>query len=279
MASLINLKRRIKVAKNIAKTTRAMQMVAASKMRRAQEAAVRGKPYAEKLNTVVKNLIGRISEDYKHPFFTKSKGRNLVVVFSPDKGLCGSLTSNLKRELLNFDNPKDQLFITVGKKMTRAVQGEIIADFPMGVAQPTFEKIPPLARTIAEGFIKNDWSEVYLLYAKFLNLFSQKATFEKLLPVEIEREESSAPSYLFEPSALPVLKSLMPHYLESRLYQLLLETYASEQAARMIAMQNATDNAHEIIDFLTLEYNKVRQENITNEILDITRATHAILEV
>lgn len=288
MAILVTLKRRIRVAKNIAKTTRAMKMVAASKTRRAQESALKGRPYAEKLAMVTKNLIGRIPDDYSHPFLIEREGKSLIVIFSPDKGLCGSLVSNLKKELLSSPNFKNAVFVTIGKKLSRTVAGmglEILADFPMGTAQPTFEKIPPLAQVLIDGFLKNEFSQVFVLYPRFVSLFSQRATVEKLLPLEIPKEPKEEmlilprPYYLFEPRASDVLESLLPHYLESLLYQLLLEAYASEQAARMLAMQNATQNALEIINFLTLEYNKARQERITNEILDVTRATHAILGV
>lgn len=283
MASLVALKRRIRVGKNIAKTTRAMQMVAASKTKRAQEGAVRGRPYAEKLAQVAKNLIGRINEDYSHPFLAEREGRTLILVFSPDKGLCGSLISNLKKELLNFTDFRNAHFITIGQKLAKTLSNmnlKILADFPMGTTQPTFEKIPSLVKIIIDGLLKNEFSQVFILYSKFISLFTQKAVIEKFLPLQIPQGETketlSSPSYLFEPSAVEVLEGLLPHYLESLVYQLLLETYASEQATRMVAMQNATQNANEIISFLTLEYNKARQERITNEILDISRAVYAI---
>lgn len=283
MASLVALKRRIRVGKNIAKTTRAMQMVAASKTKRAQEGAVRGRPYAEKLAQVAKNLIGRINEDYSHPFLEEREGRTLILVFSPDKGLCGSLISNLKKELLNFTDFRNAHFITIGQKLAKTLSNmnlKILADFPMGTTHPTFEKIPSLVKIIVDGLLKNEFSQVFILYSKFISLFTQKAVIEKLLPLQIPQVETketfSSPSYLFEPSAVEVLEGLLPHYLESLVYQLLLDAYASEQAARMVAMQNATQNAQDIISFLTLEYNKARQERITNEILDISRAAYAV---
>lgn len=283
MASLVTLKRRIRVGENIAKTTRAMQMVAASKTKRAQEGAVRGRPYAEKLAQVAKNLIGRINEDYSHPFLVEREGRTLILVFSPDKGLCGSLISNLKKELFNFPDFRNAFFVTIGQKLAKTVSNmnlKILADFPMGTTHPTFEKIPSLVKIIVDGLAKNEFSQVSILYSKFISLFTQKAVIEKLLPLQIPQGETketfSSPSYLFEPGTSEVLENLLPHYLESLVYQLLLEAYASEQAARMVAMQNATQNAQDIISFLTLEYNKARQERITNEILDISRTAYAI---
>lgn len=281
MASLIILKRRIRIAGNIAKTTRAMQMVAASKTRRAQEGALAGRPYNQRLAVIVRNLIGRMPQEYTHPFYKKREnGKILLVVLSPDKGLCGGLISNLTRELLNFPNLKDVLFVTVGKKLSRTViagkLGIILADFPMGTSRPTFEQIPPLAKIISEGFLNKEWNQVFILYPQFQSLFLQKPTLEKILPIESETEKAAPTDYLFEPNVLEILESLLPHYLESQLYQLLLDAFASEQASRMLAMQNATENAKEIIDLLTMEYNKIRQEKITSEILDGARAAHAL---
>lgn len=289
MASLVNLKRRIRIARNIAKTTRAMQMVAASKVKRAQESAVKGRPYAEKLFSVVRNLAKGTENDERHPLLIKrEKGKILLIVFSPDKGLCGSLVTNIIREFYssNFADTKETLYLTVGKKLSRTINrlgGNLLADFPTGTALPTFEQIPPLAKIIIEGFLKNDFREVFVLYAKFLSLFRQEAALTKLLPIELSAQESSPEAvlidYLFEPNTREVLETLLPHYLESELYHFLLEAYASEQAARMLAMQNATENANEIINFLTLEYNKARQEKITSEILDVARAANVLMTI
>ncbi len=285
MASLIILKRRIRIAGNIAKTTRAMQMVAASKTRRAQESALAGRPYNERLLVIARNLIGRMPPSFTHPFYDKREnGKTLLVILSPDKGLCGGLISNLTRELFNFPNLKDVFFVTVGKKLSRTVVGGklgiILADFPMGTSRPTFEQIPPLVKIISEGFLNKEWNHVFVLYPQFQSLFLQKPHLAKILPIERETEreaEITAPTdYLFEPNVLDVLESLLPHYLESQLYQLLLDAFASEQAARMMAMQNATENAKEIIEDLTMEYNKIRQEKITSEILDGARAAHSL---
>lgn len=277
MANEVKLKRRIRIAKNIEKTTRAMQMVAASKMRRAQENATRGKPYADRILYVTRNLVGRVDKNELHPFLVKvEKVKNVaLVVLSPDKGLCGALSSNLMREFLKFNESHDSQYVVVGKKLSRSIartgQG-LLAQFPMGITQPTFEMVPPLAKIISTGFLGREFGEVYILYPQFISVFNQKPVIQELLPLEIEEEiNQNNAQYFFEPGAANVLNELLPHYLESRLYQLILEAYASEQVARMLAMQNATQNAHEIIDFLTVEYNKARQEKITNEIIDIAR--------
>lgn len=278
MASLLILRRRIRVASNIAKTTRAMQMVAASKMRRAQESAVKGRPYSEKLAQAVANLVGRV-EDYLHSYITppSSNDKVLMIIVSPDKGLCGALISNLLRELINFPDFKKAKFITLGKKLAKAARQNLVADFSGEAGQPSFSQIPPIVSIIDEGLLNKDWEKVYVLYAKFISFFTQKASIEQVVPIETN-EVVSAPNYVFEPNVGAILNSLLPHYLESKLYQIVLEGYASEQAARMLAMQNATENAKEVIKLLTLEYNKVRQAKITNEILDNARASLALAQ-
>lgn len=282
MANLITLKRKIRVAKNIAKTTRAMQMVAASKTKRAQENTLRSRPYADRFTLMVKNLAGRVPQDFVHPFLAKEKsdqGKTLLVVLSPDKGLCGSLISNLTRELLSFKKERNPLFLTVGKKLATRVTGDIIvADFPMGISQPTFEQVTSIMQIVQEGIKKGEFSQVYALYAKFESLFLQQPVIEKLIPIEISQSQDMVGLnyYLFEPNAKDILESILPHYVENKLYQLILESFASEQVARMIAMQNATDNAQDVISQLSLVYNKARQERITNEILDVARASSAI---
>lgn len=273
--SLLTLRRRIRVGKNIAKTTRAMQMVAASKMRKAQESTVRGRPYSEKIGYIVSNLLGKV-EDYKHPYLDNTNiDKPLIVIFSPDKGLCGALITNLARELLNFPEFKKASFIAVGKKLRKLAKSDLVADFSLGVVTPIFEQIPPIVSTINSGLAKNQWGKVFVLYAKFTSFFTQTPSLVQLVPVA-PKEKATNANYLFEPDAASVLDNLLPHYLESKLYQILLESYASEQASRMLAMQNATQNAKEVIKLLTLEYNKVRQAKITNEILDNARASVAL---
>lgn len=282
MASLVNLKRRIRVAGNIAKTTRAMQMVAASKMVRAKDGALKGRPYEEKLTSLVKNLVRRVPEGTVHPFLAEGSGPKLLLVFSADKGLCGSLIANVTREFLAFEDLKTTHFVTIGKRFERVLlksgvgKDQVVASFPLGIAKPTFEQVIPLTKIVVDCFLNNEFSKVQILYARFISLFQQIPTVEKLLPIVIAKEEETTAEYLFEPSVREILESILPHFLESKLYQVLLEAYASEQAARMLAMQNATENATEIIQSLTLEYNKARQERITNEVLDIGRASLAL---
>lgn len=267
-----------------------MEMVAASKIRRVQEKTVAGKPYAEKLRSLVGNLVGRI-EGENHPYLVqREKGKTLLVLFSSDKGLAGSLNTNLLREFLKIGGEQDDTeIISIGKKLQKSVVrlgGVLVADFPFGTTLPTFESILPISKLIVDEFLANGYKNVICLYTQFLSLGTQKPTVLTLLPIQEETEAQETVAngdkkhveaisdqgrpYTFEPNASELLTALMPHYVELTLYQIFLESYASEQAARMIAMHQASENAKDVIWELSLMYNKVRQERITSEILDVT---------
>lgn len=268
------LRGRIKTAKNITQITKAMEMVAASKMRRAQEQTVSGKPYTEKLTAIAQNLIGRVEEG-THPYFTEQvKGKTLLLLFSSDKGLCGSFNTNIYRELVKTGNLDDVEVIAVGKKLVRPVirlGGVLLADFPFGTTLPPFETVFPISALIVESFLKEEYKEVKCIFTQFVSLRVQKPVTITLLPIKKAEETAKQDvlPYTFEPNAQELLSALMPHYLEMSLYQMLLESYASEQASRMIAMHQASENAKDVIWALTLVFNKARQERITNELLDI----------
>lgn len=282
MASSRIIKRRIKSAKNIAQITKAMQMVAASKMKRAQNQAINTRPYASELLTAVNSLRGKVDPQV-HPLLTSSENQTTeaVVLIAPDKGLCGGLVTNLSRVLI--DKNKNTSFIILGKKGrdTALRMGfNIEAYFDLGISQPKYEIVPPIAETIIKGFNCGKFSKVSVVYTKFINTLSQKPTTETILPLSLEKileeQSESFKEYLFEPNANQVLDALLPHYVEMELYQIILESYASEQSARMMAMKNASDNAKEIIGELTLSYNKIRQSLITNEIADIATAAMTV---
>lgn len=273
MANLLSLKRRIRAAGNVSKTTKAMQMIAVSKLKRAQDATVAGRPYVEKLTSISQNVLGRLSSNYTHEYMKKSENtKSLVIVFAPDKGLCGGLITNLIREIMSFDQQnKDSIYLTVGKKTEPTIVGlqkELVASFKFGTTLPTFDMVLPIVKIIDEYFLGQKIGTVKIISTNFLSVFSQKPKITNILPIEFSSQES-APFTLFEPLPEKLLPPLLRHLLEMTIYQHLLETYASEQGARMIAMQNATENASEIVQDLQLEYNKGRQEKITNEILDI----------
>lgn len=278
MANTQLLRRRIKTAQNVSKTTRAMQMIAASKMKRAQDATLASRPYVEKLSQVSTTLSHRIGKDSSHPFLQTPKEINntLLLVFAPDKGLCGGLITNLIREVFQkTQGDKNLIFLTVGKKIEHQIGRlgkEIVASFPFGTTLPSFNMVFPIGKIVEEYFLTKKVDSVQIVSTHFSSIFAQKPTLTTLLPVSFLKEkEEDLPSFtLFEPSIPEILPYLLKHYLEMSIYQHLLESFVSEQAARMIAMQNATDNAKEIISALTLSYNKARQSKITSEILDIS---------
>lgn len=279
MANLLALKRRIQTAQNVSKTTKALQMISASKLKRAQEAALMTKPYVGKLTQLSQNLASKVEKDSLHPYMQmNSSNKNLTIVISPDKGLCGGLITNLAREVILNEN-KNSSYITLGKKLENNLTRmgkEIIASFTFGTTLPTFDMVYPILQLIDSYFLEKKVSGVSIIYANFQSVFSQKASIENILPIKLESLEKTSENMLFEPSRDDLLPEILRHYLEMTVYQKILETYASEQAARMIAMKNATDNANDVIKELKLEYNKERQEKITNEILDIGGATFAL---
>lgn len=279
MANLLTLKRRIQTAQNVSKTTRALQMIAASKLKKAQEAALMGRPYVEKLSSVSQSVAGKIEKENYHDYMKQNgSDKNLVTVISPDKGLCGSLVTNLSKEVI-LNTPKNSSFIALGRKMEvnlAKLGKEVIASFPFGTTLPAFDVVYPIVSLIDDNFLNQKVGNVSILYTDFRSIFSQKAVIKKLLPIELPQDLKKEEIMLFEPDLTSLLPSILRHFLEMTIYQAVLETYASEQSARMIAMKNATDNAKEIVDELKLEYNKGRQEKITNEILDIGGATFAL---
>lgn len=291
MASIISLKRRIKAAQNVSKTTRAMQMIAASKFKKAQDAALAARPYVEKLHTLNQTVSSRIENTSKYPYLVSKNitGKSLLLVLSPDKGLCGGLIANLLKEFLTYNKTNaDSSYIVMGKKMEARVTSftkEVIATFQFGTVTPTFDLVYPLIKLINDHYLKGEVDSVKVLYTDFSSIFTQTPRIVSLLPLSVETvvdkekaEKLNTQPYLVEPRPEEILPDLLSHTIEMSLYQYLLESFASEQAARMISMQNATDNANDIIDSLKLEYNKTRQAKITSEILDITGASVSIEE-
>lgn len=277
---MLSLKRRIQTAQNVSKTTRAMQMIAASKLKRAQNSAVLSKTYVNKLSNLTKSVSSKVEDQSSHPYMKAPSDakRKLSIVLSPDKGLCGGMISNLTREIIKEDqgNP---YYIIIGKKAENVLlklDREILAIFPFGTTLPSFDSVYPIIKLVEDTYLAGKVSEVRVISSEFTSVFTQAPGVKKILPLEFDNENEEKKEEgrftQFEPNIETLLPSLLKHYLEMVLYQSLLENYASEQAARMIAMKNATDNAKDVIGELKLEYNKLRQEKITNEILDIGSA-------
>jgi F-type H+-transporting ATPase subunit gamma len=288
MASLRDIRRRIKSVKNTAQITKAMQMVAASKMRKAQQAALHSRPYALLLNRILVSLRNRIDQKLNPLLEKREVKKELVVLLSTDKGLCGGLNTNLFREVANFDTQSTQ-FVSVGRKGTQFLartKRNVIADFPLK-DNPTFLETKAISKFVIERFLSGDADKVTVVYPRFVNTLTQKPTALPLLPIT-SYEEAGLPGdavppipepegdILFEPSPEKILENVVPYYVHFLLFQTLRNTRASEHSARMVAMKSATDNAKDIVKDLTLEYNKARQAAITKELLEISTAQLAL---
>jgi len=290
VANTQDIRRRIKSIRNTAQITKAMQMVAASKMRKAQMGALAGRPYASLMNRVLVSLQQR-TDPKMHPLLqVREVKRELVIVMSTDKGLAGALNTNLFREVANFDSARTA-YVTVGRKGRQFLgrtRREILADFELKDA-PSFLETKSIAQYAVERFLTGDVDRVSVLYTRFINTINQKAVVRTLLPItnfEVAQADTGGGAdasgadpmggYLFEPSAEDVLDVMLPYYLQYQVFQMILDARASEHSARMVAMKSATDNANQFIKDLTLEYNKMRQASITTELLEISTAQMAL---
>lgn len=297
MANLRDIRRRIKSVKNTAQITRAMQLVAAAKMKKAQDQALAGRDYADLLNQVLVNLKENTGEE-AHPLLEQREGgKELVLVISTDKGLCGALNTNLGKKI-RAEVPKDAEFVTVGRKLRNQLGKagrEMVADFEVKDPVP-FSEARPIAKFLTKAFLEGGYSKVSVAFSNYINVMRQEPEVVQLLPIstaslgekqayegmgegtvsETNRAAALAKDYLFEPSGSEVLDTLLPLYINFQVYQMLVESRASEHSARMVAMKGATDNAKKFIKELTLEYNKLRQAAITAELLEITTAMRAM---
>jgi F-type H+-transporting ATPase subunit gamma len=293
MPTIRQLKRRITSVKNTAKITNALQLVAASKMRRAQDRALQSRPYAEKLRVVLAGLATKeqgAEEEAAHPLLASRPAKNVAVLhITPDRGLCGGLNSNLNRSAGTFVAMQHEpvSVVAVGKKgrdfFVRA-HAHLIAEFTDLGDYPTQSDTLGIARLIMDDYLAGTIDRVYVSYPELVSTANQRPTIRQLLPIEPPQMDSSADAeafrqdYIFEPSPDVVLQRLLPRYIEMQIYEAILQTAASFQSAQMVAMKNATDNAQDITRELTLTYNKIRQEQITKELLDIVGGAAALEE-
>ena len=298
MPSTRDIRRRIKSVKNTAQITRAMQMVAAAKMRKAQDQAQNGRPYAELMNKVLVSLKEE-AEDTTHAFFKDGPGnKDLYLVITPDKGLCGPMNTNLLRKLFAETKGVDADFVTIGRKACQAIgraKKHLLADFP--VKDPaSFKEVRIAAKFVQERFLTGEYRSVKAVFTNFINVVTVVPTIETLLPIDkvtfggkrafekdshlVDSKETAEAGlrgkYDYEPNPEQVFEDILPSYVNHTVYQMLLESRAAEHSSRMVAMKNATDNAKQLIKDLTLEYNKIRQAAITNELLEITTAKLAL---
>jgi F-type H+-transporting ATPase subunit gamma len=284
MANTRDIRRRIKSVKNTAQITKAMQMVAASKMRRAQQAALAGHPYSEVLNRVLVSLRDLVGEG-DHPLLeSRPIKKSLVLLVTSDKGLCGALNTNVLREAALLDVATTE-FVASGKKgasFLARTGRKMIADFALPDS-PTFLQTKAVSKFCIDKFLSGEVDQVSVLYPKFVNTLTQKPVLVPMLPISKEvsaghdhDDKSAGSQFLFEPDSDQVLNSVLPYYFHFTVFQMILDARASEQSARMVAMKSATDNAKSLVKDLTLEYNKARQASITTELLEITTAQMAL---
>jgi F-type H+-transporting ATPase subunit gamma len=299
LASIREIRRRIRSVKNIAQVTRAMQMVAASRMRRAQEQVRATRPYAAKAWEILTHLAAQRGVDETlHPLLEHRETVRTVgiVLITADKGLCGSYNHNMIQKAWQFasDLPYPAALITVGRRGRDAMWRsgkKIVAEFSGLPDRPGLLDVAPIARTAIQGYISGQFDIVYVAHTSFVNTLVQRPEIWQILPLQplhlekmpLDAHRQAAPGlavgeYIYEPDPLTILNSVLPRFTELQIYQAVLESLASEHSARMVAMRNATENANDLVADLTLTYNRARQEAITKEMLDIAGGAEALAQ-
>ena len=295
MAGSREIRTKIKSVKNTQKITRAMEMVAASKMRKAQDRMKKARPYGDKIRNVAAHM-SRANTEYRHPFLIErdTVKRIGIIVVTSDKGLCGGLNTNVLRKTLGqmqaWESEEEQLeFCCIGNKglgFMNRVKANVVSHV-VGLGEtPDMEKLIGAVKVILDGYTEDRFDRVYIFYNRFINTMKQEPVMEQLLPLTDERMKSTDArederkrtgwDYIYEPEAKPVIDDIMVRYVEAIVYQALTENIASEQSARMVAMKAASDNAGSVIDELTLIYNKSRQAAITKELSEIVGGAAAV---
>jgi F-type H+-transporting ATPase subunit gamma len=288
MATAREIRRRIRSVKNVAQITRAVQMVASSKMRRAQERVLASRPYSEELMKLLARLASEAAGDVDLPLLQSREVRRAAIVHvTPDRGLAGALPGNLNRRTaqLALDLRRENAevaFIAVGRRgrdFLIRTQQRVLAEFTNLGDQPSQADVRAIARAVTDAYIDGDVDRVLLVYPRFVSTVVQTPTVIQLLPVQPPEEAAAAgptPQYIYEPDEQTIFAELLPRYVETQIYQPLLESVASFYSAQMVAMKNATDNATELVDDLTLTYNKARQAAITTQILEVVSGSGAL---
>jgi F-type H+-transporting ATPase subunit gamma len=286
MATLRDIKRRIRSVQSTQKITKAMKLVAASKLRRAQERITAARPYAIKMGELLSGLVGRTEGD-AHPLLARrTTGRKRLVVITADKGLCGAFNSNILRASLAFLREQgnvDVTLVVVGRKARdfyRRRQWQVKSEMLGFFDRLAYSHAQELANELMQSYLAEEVDEVSLMYNEFRSVAVQRVKRQQLLPIEAEAAEpghgTAGGDYLFEPSPDAILASLLPRHVTTQVFRALMESVAGEYGARMTAMESASKNAKEMIDVLTIQYNKARQERITKELLDIVGGAEAL---
>ena len=293
MASLKDIRGRIGSVRNIAQITRAMEMVAASRMKRAQDAILAARPYSDELRAALSRVAAVVGEEV-HPLLARRPVKRVaLIMITTDRGLAGSLNANAIRSALRWTQQKigsangetrvEVEAVTIGRKGRDGLRRAgipIAAHFPQLGDRPSYGDVTPIARLVTDDFLAGKYDEIDVAYSTFISTLTQRPEIKPLLPIvspeQAEGAEGENDEYLFEPSPEAVLSRLLPHFVAVDLYRAVLENQASEQSARMIAMRNSTDNANELIEDLTLVYNKTRQATITREMIEIASGAEAL---
>jgi F-type H+-transporting ATPase subunit gamma len=283
MASLRDIRRRIRSIKNTAQITKAMEMVAASRMRRAQQRVIAARPYAEAMRSLISELAAAPGGgDQLHPLLVQRPIDTVgIVVLTSDRGLAGALNTNVIRRAsqLILEQQHDVQLITVGRKgqdfMARRGH-KLIGTFTQLGDQPTYMDLVGVARVVMDSYMQGVMDECWLVFPQFVNTLTQRPTALKLLPITASERVTKPIDYIYEPNPAEILEQLLPRYVEVSIYQAVLEAFASEHSARMIAMRNATDNANDVVRELTLSYNRARQAGITREVAEISAGAAAL---
>ena len=282
MPNLRELRSRIKSIESTSRVTKALQMIAAAKMKKAQDKVLDGRSYSEKLNSI----IGNVYQSNPEIFSLNSEdgsNKNLVLLVTPDRGLCGALVSNVLKETSKFIDSIDADYEirVIGKKGTSFISKIVDKYESFKVSDmPTFEEVSPIKSSISNDIDKDGFTKVFIIYTEFISTAVQKPKIKQLLPVEIDfnNNEKVNNEFLYEPDLDKVSKALIPRYIETSIFNSILDSVASEHSARLVAMQNATENANELKQDLTLDLNKARQQQVTSEILDIVGGALALEE-
>ena len=282
MPNLRELRSRIKSIESTSRVTKALQMIAAAKMKKAQDKVLDGRSYSEKLNAI----IGNVYQSNPEIFSLNSEdgsNKNLVLLVTPDRGLCGALVSNVLKETSNFIDSIDANYEirVIGKKGTSFISKIVDKYESFKVSDmPTFEEVSPITSSISNDIDIDGFTKVFIIYTEFISTAVQKPKIKQLLPVEIDfnNNEKVNNEFLYEPDLDKVSQALIPRYIETSIFNSILDSVASEHSARLVAMQNATENANELKQDLTLDLNKARQQQVTSEILDIVGGALALEE-
>jgi F-type H+-transporting ATPase subunit gamma len=282
MASQRDIRRRIQSSRNIKQITRAMQFVAASKLKRAQDATLASRPYSTKLEEVLADIATVLGGE-DHPLLVRREGgKRLIVLITTDRGLAGALNTNTIRFAAQqiTGTEGDLTVVTVGRKgrdAMRRARVPLEAHFEGYGERPSFADVLPLARLVTDDYLAGTYNRVDIVFSRFVSTLVQRPSMDELLPITLHEDTAGIPGnqFIFEPNAGAVLEQLLPRYVATRIFQAVLESKASEESSRMVAMKNATENAEELIEDLTLAYNKVRQSNITREMIEIASGAQA----